>query len=113
MTDKCDMATMKIMAARISDALATGCRNTPERAAWLDRLPEMVHELERRWNLTLDVPLQGEDPSCSYVAAVLRADRTPSVLKIGMPHMEQEHEIHGLRFWAARQPGDVRNTPPF
>jgi streptomycin 6-kinase len=93
------MATMKIMAIRISGALAASCRKTPERAAWLDRLPAMVHELERRWNLTPDVPLHGEDPSCSYVAAVLRADRTPAVLKIGMPHMEQEHEIHGLRFW--------------
>ena len=93
------MATMKIMAMRISGALAASCRKTPKRAAWLDHLPEMVHELECRWDLTPDVPLQGEDPSCSYVAAVLRADRTPAVLKIGMPHMEQEHEIHGLRFW--------------
>ena len=90
---------MKIMAMRISAGLADSCRKTPERAAWLDRLPDMVHELERRWNLTADVPLLGEDPSCSYVSAVLRADRTPAVLKIGMPHMEQEHEIHGLRFW--------------
>ena len=85
---------------RISGGLAARCRKTPERSAWLDRLPELVHELECRWSLTPDVPLQGEDPSCSYVAAVLRADGTPAVLKIGMPHMEQEHEIHGLRFWA-------------
>jgi streptomycin 6-kinase len=90
---------MKIMTVRISGELAASCRKTPERAAWLARLPDMVHELERRWNLTPDVPLHGEDPTCSYVAAVLREDRTPAVLKIGMPHMEQEHEIHGLRFW--------------
>jgi streptomycin 6-kinase len=90
---------MKIVAVRISGELAASCRRTPERAAWLDRLPGMVHELERRWNLTPDVPLHGEDPTCSYVAAVLRADGTPAVLKIGMPHMEQEHEIQGLRFW--------------
>ena len=94
------MATMKIMAMTISPGLAASCRKTPGRRAWLDRLPDKVQELERRWNLTPDVPLQGEDPSCSYVAAVLRADGTPAVLKIGMPHMEQEHEIHGLRFWA-------------
>ena len=67
---------MKIIAMRISGPLAASCRKTPERADWLDRLPEMVHELKRRWNLTPDVPLQGEDPSCSYVAAVLRADKT-------------------------------------
>jgi streptomycin 6-kinase len=91
---------MKIMAIRISGGLAASCRKTPERAAWLDRLPDMVHELEHRWSLTPDAPLHGEDPSCSYVAPVLRADRTPAVLKIGMPHMEQDHEIHGLRFWS-------------
>src|SRR5262249_50831326 len=34
-----------------------------------------------------------------YVATVVREDGTPAVLKIGMPHMEGEHEIHGLRFW--------------
>jgi len=62
------MATMKNMVTRIPGALVASCRKTPESAAWLDRLPEMVHELERRWNLMPDVPLQGEDPSCSYVA---------------------------------------------
>ena len=27
------------------------------------------------------------------------ADGTHAVLKLGMPHMEAEHEIEGLRFW--------------
>lgn len=31
--------------------------------------------------------------------AVRREDGTPAVLKLGMPHMEAEDEIHGLRFW--------------
>jgi streptomycin 6-kinase len=30
---------------------------------------------------------------------VALADGTPAVLKLGMPHMEGVHEIHGLRFW--------------
>jgi len=55
--------------------------------------------LEHRWSLTLDTPFDDEEVSCSYVAAVVRADETPAVLKIGMPHMEGEHEIQGLRFW--------------
>jgi streptomycin 6-kinase len=59
----------------------------------------VLRDLKRRWSLTLDTPLDGEEVSCSYVAAVVRADGTPAVLKIGMPHMEGEHEIHGLRFW--------------
>ena len=30
----------------------------------------------------------------------MRADGTPVVLKLGLPHMEAEHEIAGLRFWS-------------
>lgn len=91
---------MKAMAIRIPVEVAANCRRTPERSAWLDRLPEVVKQLERRWSLAQDVPLVGEDPSCAYVEAVLRADGTHAVLKIGMPHMEQQHEVDGLRFWA-------------
>ena len=32
------------------------------------------------------------------MVAVQHADGTPAVLKVGMPHMEGEDEIHGLRF---------------
>lgn len=67
--------------------------------AWLEALPAVVQELEERWELTPDAPLIGEDPSCSYVEAVRRSDGAPAVLKISMPHMEQEHEADGLRFW--------------
>jgi len=67
--------------------------------AWFERLPALVQELKHRWELTPDAPLHGEGPSCSYVDAVRRSDGTPAVLKISMPHMEQEHEADGLRFW--------------
>lgn len=87
------------MEVKISGGLRAACSTTPERAAWLDRLPGVVRELEQRWALTPDAPLSGEEPSCSYVAAVRSADGRPAVLKIGMPHMEAEHEIPGLRFW--------------
>jgi streptomycin 6-kinase len=87
------------MKLRISSRLAANCRKTPERAAWLDRLPEVLQSLEHLWALTPDAPLDAEEPSCSYVAAVRAANGRPAVLKIAMPHMEGEHEIHGLRFW--------------
>jgi streptomycin 6-kinase len=90
---------MKSMDLRIPSGLAASCRKTPKRAAWLGRLPDVLRNLERRWSLTLDTPFDDEEVSCSYVAAVVRADGTPAVLKIGMPHMEGEHEIQGLRFW--------------
>jgi streptomycin 6-kinase len=87
------------MELKIPSRLAAICHKTPERAAWLDHLPDVLRRLEDLWALTPDAPLDGGEPSCSYVAAVRSADGTPTVLKIAIPHMEGEHEIHGLRFW--------------
>jgi streptomycin 6-kinase len=87
------------MDLRIPSRLAAYCRKTPERAAWLDRLPDVLRSLEQLWALTPDAPLDAEEPSCSYVTAVRASNGRPAVLKIAMPHMEGEHEIHGLRFW--------------
>ena len=87
------------MKLRIPSSLAANCGTAPDRSEWLDRLPDTLRRLERLWALTPDAPLDGEEPSCSYVAAVRTANGTPAVLKIAMPHMEGEHEIHGLRFW--------------
>jgi len=82
---------------RIPRQLSDNCRNVSDRAAWLDRLPETIHGLARRWSLTVGAPF--EDATCAWVAPVQLADRTPAVLKVAMPHMEGEHEIEGLRFW--------------
>lgn len=87
------------MALNVSARLAANCRKTLERAAWLDRLPDALRTLERRWSLTLGAPFDGEEASCAWVAPVSRADGTSAVLKLGMPHMEGEHELQGLRFW--------------
>ena len=87
------------MSLRIPDGLAANCRKTPDRAAWLKRQPAVVEELRHLWELQPGRPLNAEEATCSYVAGVCDKDGTPSVLKISMPHMEGEHEIHGLRFW--------------
>jgi streptomycin 6-kinase len=86
------------MALHIPAVLAANCVKKPERAAWLRRLPDAVEELEQRWSLKLGAPFD-EDVSASWVAPVTLADGTGAVLKLGMPHMEAEHEIQGLRFW--------------
>jgi len=88
------------MALTIPSELAASCHKTPERSAWLDRLPDLVREMENRWALTPDGVLGGEEPTCSFVAPVLLPDGTEAVLKIAMPHMEGEDEIHGLCFWS-------------
>jgi streptomycin 6-kinase len=79
--------------------LAANCRKTPESAAWLTQLPDILSDLEQRWSLTLGTPFEADQGSCAWVAPVVRADGTAAVLKLGMPHMESEHEIDGLHFW--------------
>ncbi|HTU44154.1 MAG TPA: aminoglycoside phosphotransferase family protein [Bryobacteraceae bacterium] len=87
------------MPFNIPSGLASSCRNTPERTAWLNRLPGTLRKLERRWSLTIGSPFEGA--SCAWVAPVALRHRVSAVLKIGMPQMEGEHEIEGLRFWNA------------
>jgi len=91
---------MSATAPEVPAGLAAECARTPERAAWLARLPDLLRDLVQRWSLELGKPFHAE-ASCAWVApAVRRMDGLPVVLKVGMPHMEAEHEIAGLRFWA-------------
>jgi streptomycin 6-kinase len=72
---------------------------------WLERLPELIAACERRWSLTAGPPLLGL--SYNYAAAVLRADGTPAILKIGFPgDHELCTEIEALRLIDGR--GAVR-----
>jgi len=89
-----------IVQLKIPTGLAESCRRSPARTAWLDRLPDTLRILERRWLLTLEAPFDGDEISCSYVAPARCDDGASAVLKVGMPHMEGEDEIRGLRFWS-------------
>ncbi|MGA8597950.1 MAG: aminoglycoside phosphotransferase family protein [Bryobacteraceae bacterium] len=62
-------------------------------------MPAVLKDLEQRWGLSLDDPFDGPDVSCAWVAPAHLANGTTAVLKLGMPHIEGEHEIAGLRFW--------------
>jgi len=87
------------MAFSVQERLVRNCARSPERLAWLSRLPDVVEELQGRWSLTLGAPFDGAEVSCAWVARAKRADGGLAVLKLGMPHMEGRHEIAGLRFW--------------
>jgi streptomycin 6-kinase len=87
------------MALNIPARVAANCQRTSERAAWLERLPGTLGTVERRWRLTVGTPFDNEEVSCAWVAPVTVADGISAILKFGMPHMEGEHEAHGLRFW--------------
>jgi streptomycin 6-kinase len=66
---------------------------------WLDALPDAIERLQARWSLTIGAPFDSVEVSCAWVAPVSLADGGSAVLKLGMPHMEGEREIDGLRFW--------------
>jgi streptomycin 6-kinase len=78
-------------------SLAKTCSERPERMVWLERLPDSVAELERRWSLTLGAPFQ--TGICAWVAPAVSPQHGAVVLKLGMPHMEAEQEIAAMRFW--------------
>jgi streptomycin 6-kinase len=81
----------------VPSRLSSSCGETQEAQAWLDRLPAAVDALQAKWLLTVGAPF--EDARCAWVAPVNLEDGSSAVLKIGMPHMEGAHELHGLRFW--------------
>jgi len=87
------------MALKIPARVVANCRRTPEGAAWLERLPEILRSVERRWSLSVGAPFDNNEVSCAWVSPAALAGGAEAVLKIGMPHMEAEHEAEGLRFW--------------
>jgi len=92
--------------------LAAACRQTAERTAWLERLPDAIRELQDRWRLALEPPFDTGDVSCAWVARAVRRDGTRAVLKLGMPHMEGTHELDGLRFWNGDPTVSVLDADP-
>ena len=83
----------------VPQQLIENCRKVPARQVWLDNLPALLDELRDRWCLRTGPPFDHVNVTCSWVAPVVRADGTPAVVKLGMPHMEGADEIRGLRFW--------------
>ena len=84
---------------QVAPGLAANCANSPERAEWLGRLPELLGELQHRWSLTIHDRCDSDEATCSYIVRAARKDGTPAVLKLAMPHFEGDHEIQGLLFW--------------
>jgi streptomycin 6-kinase len=71
---------------------------TPEGPAWLRELPARVARLAESWGLALEPPYLPGGVT-SYTAPVARADGSPAVLKVVVPHREAMHEPDALRAW--------------
>ena len=81
----------------------------PGGADWLERLPALLEEAARGWDLTLGeaFPL-----SYNYVCAATRRDGTPVVLKVGVPNPELTSEINTLRVYAGQGACQIYEADP-
>jgi streptomycin 6-kinase len=66
--------------------------------AWIDRLPRLLDTLLRQWELTPDGPLL--HGAVGVIAPVRRADGTPAVMKVSLPHPGNVHEPDAFTVWA-------------
>lgn len=66
---------------------------------WLNNLPNLLAECERRWSLTIHPPFA---LSYNYVAPATRADGIAIVLKAGVPDASLTDEMTTLRIWNRR-----------
>src|SRR5438874_2581393 len=88
-------------------------RATPEGAAWLDRLPQLIEQCVEQWSLELEPPF--ERGYASYCAPAGDA-----VLKLNCPEWETAHEADALAHWdgpgaarlLARRPRPPRGARP-
>jgi streptomycin 6-kinase len=71
---------------------------TPEGAAWVERLPQLVDECAAAWDLEVGVPFGG---NVAYVARARRPGGERAVLKINFPDHESEHEAAALEHYGA------------
>lgn len=71
-----------------------------EGVEWLDRLPDLIAEHERRWSIAVGPPLDGL--SYNYVAPAVGVDGRVLILKLGVPNPELLTEIEALRIYDGR-----------
>jgi streptomycin 6-kinase len=68
--------------------------------AWLENLPQLIAECEKRWSLTVHTHVDGL--SYNFVAPAVRADGMRLMLKLGVPNQELNTEIEALRLYDGR-----------
>ncbi|MFZ0546370.1 MAG: aminoglycoside phosphotransferase family protein, partial [Candidatus Promineifilaceae bacterium] len=68
--------------------------------AWLQKLPSLIAEFERRWSFTAERPFP--NLSYNYVAPVRLANGAEAVLKLGLPRQELQTEIKALEIYDGR-----------
>jgi streptomycin 6-kinase len=89
-------ATNYTVVVKIPGGLAANCKKAQDRATWLERLPHLLERMAREWSITIGEPFDSE---VAWVAPTILVNGTTAILKLGMPHLEGQHEIRGMVFW--------------
>jgi streptomycin 6-kinase len=92
---------------RVPDSLLWWAE-TPEGAAWLERLPQLIEECATAWALEVGTPFGG---NIAYVARARRAGGERVVLKINFPDHESEHEAAALEHYGPNAAGVLEHDP--
>jgi streptomycin 6-kinase len=66
-------------------------------AEWLERVPALVTDCCKEWQLRLGEPYAAG--AAGYAVRAELPDGTPAVLKLIYPHRESEHEADALALW--------------
>jgi streptomycin 6-kinase len=67
-------------------------------AAWVERVPAIVTQVQEQWSLDVGEPFQ-PGGTTAWVAPARTDAGDDVVLKVGWRHFEAEHEADGLRTW--------------
>ncbi len=88
---------MSLPSVPIPHSLTTGAGSTPQGAAWVQQVPDLVARAVQRWGLRLGEPYG--IGTASWTAPADLPDGTPVVIKITYPHTEAKYEAIALRIW--------------
>jgi streptomycin 6-kinase len=97
-----DITCVTIAAVRDVPAAVRAKAREAGAVEWLAELPGLVGEMARKWDLTVGAAFG--DATEAYVAAAIRGDGTPAVLKLLVPRPggHATHEITVLRLAGGR-----------
>jgi len=99
-----------VSSVQLPEGIRAFAQRGPDWAAFVERLPKLAGGLLEEWQLSVDgSPSNGY---CSLVLPVRTTGGRPSVLKIGFPGDESEHEHLALQHWHGQGAVELLRADP-
>jgi len=99
-----------VSSVQLPEGIRAFAQRGPDWAAFVERLPKLAGGLLEEWQLSVDgSPSNGY---CSLVLPVRTTGGRPSVLKIGFPGDESEHEHLALQHWHGQGAVELMRADP-